>query len=180
MSDDRDEKGRLKQGNKAASYSDEEMEKFLAQYIAYRSHGYDKEGFALCDYRTVERWAKQHPERRAELKKAEARGWRIWEDVLMNVATGQQAERPPQKAGGEKITIDPESCNPILLMFLIKNKLRKQYGDKQEATLKTKGKKGAGGAAASTPFQIIDPDHGDLMDLNIGADPAQKKDETNS
>lgn len=54
MEEGRDAKGRFIEGNKEAEYSDDEIRKFITQYIAHIKDGYSKESFVPCCYKTIE------------------------------------------------------------------------------------------------------------------------------
>ena len=155
-----------------SSYTDEEMELLFAQYCAYRSHGYDKQGFSGCYYRTAEKWAKNKPDAQRMLQTAEAKGWQLWERVLRNVALGLPATLPPDRKGEAPTLIDPANCHIPLLMFIVKAKMPELYGHQANTNINSDVDKEI---PMSTPIRIIDPDHANIIELNIGYDPGQKK-----
>jgi hypothetical protein len=104
----------FQQGNQAAAYSTEEINKLIDLYIKHREEGFSKESFVECSYQTVEKYVKDpvFEAKKAELEKAERAGILYWEKVGRDLATG--------KIQG----------NPTSWIFNVKNKLG--WKDKSE------------------------------------------------
>lgn len=123
MSQERDAGGLFVPGNSVGKqYTDEETEALVAKYCDHRARGMDKQSFSECDYRTIEKNATALQSERIAL--AESQGWQVWENILRLVTLGQNIQLP------DGTTIIADKCNPTLLIFTIKSKMRAVYGDK--------------------------------------------------
>jgi hypothetical protein len=125
----RDERGWFLPGNKIGrQFTDEEIDRLVDEYCQHRSRGMDKQSFAPCDYRTIESVASAL--QTEKIREAESQGWKVWEEILRLVALGQNVTLP------DGTEILAEKCNPTLLIFTIKSKMRGVYGDKVEQAVK--------------------------------------------
>ncbi len=125
----RDARGRfLPENTIGRQYTDVEMNELIELYCQHRARGMDKESFAPCDYRTVLTYASAL--QAEKIREAEAEGWRTWENILRLVTLGQNVTLP------DGTVILAEACNPTLLIFTIKSKMRAVYGEKVEQAVK--------------------------------------------
>lgn len=129
----RDELGRFLPENTFSKTPPEEMEVLVEEYCKHRALGLDKESFVPANYRTIE---KNASDLQAEkIREAEACGWHIWENILRLVTLGQNVTLPDGTA------ILAANCNPTLLIFTVKSKMRQVYGDKLDAAMKVEEEK---------------------------------------
>ncbi|WP_343692777.1 hypothetical protein [Chitinophaga sp.] len=124
----RDAHGRFLQGNQFSRKTPEEMDILVENYCAHRALGLDKESFTECDYRTIEKNATDL--QTEKIREANAKGWAVWENILRLVTLGQNVRLP------DGTTIIAADCNPTLLIFTIKSKMRSVYGEKVEQAIK--------------------------------------------
>jgi hypothetical protein len=129
MSQERDAGGLFLAGNQVGrQFTDEQMDMLVDKYCEHRARGMDKESFVDCDYRTIER--NKTALQAAKIREAEAKGWQLWENIVRLVALGQNVTLP------DGTQILAETCNPTLLIFTVKSKMRAVYGDKVDQTVK--------------------------------------------
>lgn len=128
MSDGRDMAGRFLPNHQFSKKTDEELDKLVDAYCEHRAAGMDKESFTLCDYRTIEKNATIL--QAEKIREADATGWKVWENILRLVTLGQNVTLP------DNTTIFADKCNPTLLIFTIKSKMRTVYGDKVDQSIK--------------------------------------------
>lgn len=128
MSQERGAGGLFAPGNQLSRKTPEEMEGLVQRYCEHRARGMDKQSFAEADYRTIEKNATDL--QTAKIREAEAKGWQLWENIVRLVALGQNVTLP------DGTQILAETCNPTLLIFTVKSKMRAVYGDKVDQTVK--------------------------------------------
>jgi hypothetical protein len=128
MSQDRGYRGHFAPGNQLSRKSAEEMEGLVIRYCEHRARGMDKQSFAEADYRTIE--ANATDLQTEKIRVAESSGWQVWENILRLVTLGQNVTLP------DGSVIYADKCNPTLLIFTIKSKMRSVYGDKVEQAVK--------------------------------------------
>lgn len=128
MSEFRDELGRFLPANQFSKMPEDELERLIGEYCEHRAAGKDKESFVPCDYRTLEKNASDLQAEKIE--EANRKGWSVWENILRLVTLGQNVILP------DNTTIIAADCNPTLLIFSVKAKMRAVYGEKLAADVK--------------------------------------------
>ena len=153
----KDKAGKFIKGHQFSTISDEDLDGLIDDYCHHRSMGLDKHSFKGCDYRTIEKNASEY--QKEKIRAAESEGWLLWEEAAQNIAFGISATLPNGKF------MDAEKCNTTMAIFMIKNKMRSQYGEKQDRELaeiqNNTGPK-------SIPFTKINPNTGEVESLSIG------------
>lgn len=129
MNQERDAGGLFVAGNQVGrQFTAEETDALVTKYCEHRAIGMDKQSFADCDYRTIEKNATAL--QTEKIREAESKGWQVWENILRLVTLGQNVTLP------DGSVIYADKCNPTLLIFTIKSKMRAVYGDKIDQAVK--------------------------------------------
>jgi len=124
----RDERGRFLPDHQFSRKEAEEMDRLVDLYCEHRASGMDKESFSDCDYRTIEKNATNL--QAEKIREAEAKGWKVWENISRMVALGLDVTLP------DGTVVYADKCNPTLIIFTMKSKFRSVYGEKVEQSVK--------------------------------------------
>jgi len=156
----KDSAGKFIKGHKLSSISKKDLEILVEQYCIHRAKGLDKQSFKGCDYRSIVNNASIL--QTEKIRVAEAEGWALWETVAMNVALGIADILPD----GRKVELS--KSNTTMIIFMLKNKMKTQYGELSDKDPAGTSDKGKGALPASVPFTIIDPQTNQTLNLDIG------------